>query len=90
MSDQNVYALNTVSGVVTKVDSAFLDHPTLGAGLVEVEDPNVCIDCGEQPGAVTTTKGELIDLNKTKRTQGGSIREPAKAAKPIGGEQPNA
>lgn len=53
MSDQNKYALNTVSGVVAKVDADILNHPVLGANLLEVEEPSACIPCGIQPKTVT-------------------------------------
>lgn len=62
MTEQNVYALNTVSGTVAKVDAELLDHPTFGKHLIEVESPDVCIECGDQPDEVTTTEGETIDL----------------------------
>lgn len=62
MSDQNKYALNTVSGVVGLVDVDLLDHPTFGADYVEVEEPGVCIPCGAQPTEVTTIHGENIVL----------------------------
>lgn len=62
MTEQNVYALNTVSGIVAKVDAELLDHPTFGKHLIEVENPNACIGCGDQPDEVTTTEGETIDL----------------------------
>lgn len=62
MTEQNVYALNTVSGTVAKVDAELLGHPTFSKVLIEVEDPNACIECGDQPDEVTTTEGETIDL----------------------------
>lgn len=62
MTDRNVYALNTTSGVVSQVDADFLSHPTLGKDLIEVDNPNVCISCGDQPDEVTTTDGDVIDL----------------------------
>lgn len=62
MTDRNVYALNTVSGTVAKVDAELLTHPTLGKNLIEVDGPDVCIDCGQQPDAVTTIEGESISL----------------------------
>lgn len=62
MTDRNVYALNTVSGTVAKVDAELLTHPTFGKHLVEVENPDACIECGDQPDEVTTTEGETIAL----------------------------
>ncbi len=62
MTDRNVYALNTVSGTVAKVDAELLTHPTFGKHLIEVENPDACIECGDQPDEVTTTEGETIAL----------------------------
>lgn len=62
MTQRNVYALNTKSGVVSQVDADFLSHPTLGKNLVEIETPDACIACGDQPGQVTTTDGDVIEL----------------------------
>lgn len=64
MTDRNVYALNTVSGTVAKVDAELLTHPTFGKNLVEVENPDVCIECGDQPDAVITTEGEEIVIGE--------------------------
>lgn len=62
MTDQNVYALNTVSGIVAKVDAELLEHPTFGKNLIEVDNPDACIECGGQPDSVTTSEGDHIDL----------------------------
>lgn len=62
MATNDVYALNTLNGVVQKIRPALLSHPTLGKHLVEVDSPDVCIACGEQPDEVTTVDGEVIDL----------------------------
>lgn len=62
MTDRNVYALNTVSGTVAKVDAELLIHPTFGKHLIEVDNPDACIECGDQPDEVTTTEGETIAL----------------------------
>ena len=62
MSDRSTYALNTISRVVSKIDADLLDHPVLGANLVEVDEPDTCISCGVQPTQVTTTKGEEVVL----------------------------
>ena len=65
MTDRNVYALNLVSGKVAKVDGDLLKHPVLGKNLMEVETPNVCITCGEQPKSVVTVEGETLDIQAT-------------------------
>lgn len=62
MPEKEVYALNTVSGVVSLVNRSFLDHPTYRDHLIEVESPDACISCGDQPDEVTTTDGYVIDL----------------------------
>lgn len=69
MSDRNVYALNTVSNVVAKVDPRLLEHPTLGRNLVQVEDPDVCIPCGFTPKNVTTIDGQEIDLTPAEESE---------------------
>ena len=62
MTDRIVYALNTVSGTVAKVDAELLTHPTFGKHLIEVESPDACIECGDQPDEVTTIEGETVAL----------------------------
>lgn len=62
MAQSDVYALNTVSGVVQKIRPALLAHPTIGKNLVQVDSPDACIECGDQPDSVTTAAGEVIDL----------------------------
>ena len=62
MTDRIVYALNTVSGTVAKVDAELLTHPTFGKHLIEVENPDACIECGDQPDEVTTIEGETVAL----------------------------
>ena len=59
---KEIYALNTISGVVAKISPRVLNHPVLGVNYVEVENPDACIECGEQPDSVTTAEGEVIDL----------------------------
>lgn len=64
MAVNDVYALNTVSGVVEKIRPELLSHPTIGANLIQVETPDACIACGDQPDSVVTTDGEVIDLTE--------------------------
>lgn len=85
MSDPNVYALNTVSNVVSKVNAELLAHPVLGKNLVQVEDPSVCISCGDQPESVVTLDGEHIDLTNAEPEPDPAPE--AKATKPAKGEK---
>lgn len=62
MAEKQVYALNIVSEIVTLIDRRLLDHPTFGKNLIEVDTPDECISCGDQPKEVTTTQGEVIAL----------------------------
>ena len=60
------YALNKLSNVVSKIDPDLLAHPVIGQNLVEVDEPDACIGCGEQPTEVTTTAGEEIVLSESR------------------------
>lgn len=64
MTDRNVYALNTVSNTVAKVDAELLKHPTFSKTLIEVENPDACIECGEQPDDAVAVTGEAFDLRR--------------------------
>ena len=87
MTTEKAWALNTLNGVVSEVDPEFLKHPTLGANLVEVNEPSVCIGCGDQPDTVVTTEGDEIVIGEydgvedTDELLGGDEPEPERDAK---------
>ena len=81
MSDRIIYALNTTSGVVTKLDADLLAHPVLGKDYVEVDEPDSCISCGVQPTEVTTVHGDDIVLAKQEEVELPASPKPSKPAK---------
>jgi hypothetical protein len=64
MSNKNIYALNKISGIVAQINSKLLDHPVLGKNLVQVDEPGVCITCGDQPDKVNSISGKSIETAK--------------------------
>lgn len=80
MSDQIVYALNTVSNKVSKIDADLLKHPTFKSFLIEVDEPDACIGCGEQPETVTTVDGDELPVEKPVEPEAVDLGAPKPAA----------